>query len=440
MSSRISIWEAKNQLAFNEPLEPDDPLFVDTAKARGDFSRERLYRQLNVDKQGIAHKPPIKQYILLTGHRGCGKSTELRKMAKYLHHPDRYYVLRLDCLEKLDINNLKYSDVLLALAAALFARLEEEDGIEMEQVHLSRLENWFKERVEVHSQLKQFAAEVKAGAKAQAGLSWLSWLYGEATSKLGIDSSYREELRLVVRNNFSEFAEAFNQFIRASEDKIRTAGKGQRILFTVDGTDRLNSEDAHKFFVEDVHQLTQISGVFIYCTPIHLLHQDNCLSANFTGTVRLPMLKIRERDDQKVPKNYRVIQRLALLRVPEYLFDDITTLEYLIQYSGGHLRDLIRLLNIAVNMAEEERIDRIAAEKAVKQVANEYRRFINSADYARLVQIDLHPDAPDDFTDEQSAAMLYNLILLEYDNYFWKSHPVITTLPGYQKAYQQVIS
>jgi hypothetical protein len=141
-----------------------------------------------------------------------------------------------------------------------------------------------------------------------------------------------------------------------------------------------------------------------------------------------------------VAKNYRVIQRLALLRVPEYLFDDITTLEYLIQYSGGHLRDLIRLLNIAVNMAEEERIDRIAAEKAVKQVANEYRRFINSADYARLVQIDLHPDAPDDFTDEQSAAMLYNLILLEYDNYFWKSHPVITTLPGYQKAYQQVIS
>jgi hypothetical protein len=36
--------------------------------------------------------------------------------------------------------------------------------------------------------------------------------------------------------------------------------------------------------------------------------------------------------------------------------------------------------------------------------------------------------------------MLYNLILLEYDNYFWKSHPVITTLPGYQKAYQQVIN
>jgi hypothetical protein len=66
-------------------------------------------------------------------------------------------------------------------------------------------------------------------------------------------------------------------------------------------------------------------------------------------------------------------------------------------------------------------------------VANEYRRFINTEDYSRLVQIDMHPDAPDDFTDEQSSLMLYNLILLEYNDYFWKSHPLITTLPGYQK-------
>ncbi len=430
-SNRISIWEAKNQLTFNQPLQPNDPLFVDTAKARGNFSREKLYRQLNVDQQGIAHKSPSKQYILLTGHRGCGKSTELRNFAAYLHHPDRYYVISLDCLETLDTNNLKYSDVLLALAAALFTQLDKEDGIQMEQVHLSRLENWFNERVKVHSQLKQFAAELKAGATTKVGLPWLGWLFGEAANKLSIDSSYREELRLIVRNGFSEFAEAFNQLIRASEDKLRAAGKGQRILFTVDGTDRLNSEDSRKFFVEDVHQLTQISGLFIYCAPIHLLHQDNCLNANFNEIVRLPMLKIRERDDQKIAENYAVMQELALKRVPDYLFDNLSTLEHLIQYSGGHLRDLIRLLNIAVNFAENERIDRLAAEKAVKQVANDYRRFISSADYTRLVQIDLHPDAPDDYTDSHSTEMLYNLILLEYNDYFWKSHPVITCQAPY---------
>jgi energy-coupling factor transporter ATP-binding protein EcfA2 len=434
--NRISIWEAKNQLAYNEPLPPGDPMFVDTSKARGDFSHKRLYRELNIDNQGIAHKAPYKQYILFTGHRGCGKSTELLRMAKYLHDPARYYIIHLDCLEKLDINNLKYSDVLLALAAALFAKLEAEEGIEMEQVHLSRLENWFRERVEVHSDLREFTAEVKGAVKAQTGLPWLVKLFAELTNKINIGSTYREELRLVVRNNFSEFAEAFNQLIRASEDKIRAAGKGQRILFTVDGTDRLDRDDAPKFFVEDVHQLTQITGLFIYCAPIHLLHQDNCLNASFSQPFRLPMLKIRDRDNDEIPENVAVMRELALRRVPEYLFDNLATLDYLICYSGGHPRDLIRLLNTAVNFAEEERIDRAAAEKAVKQVANEYRRFINTNDYVRLVQIDLHPDAPDDFTDQQSSEMLYNLILLEYNDYFWKSHPVITTLPGYQKALQ----
>ncbi len=443
LNQDISIWEAKKRLAYNEPLHPDDELsknlFVDTSTARGDFSLKRLYRELNVDNQGMAHTSPAsprKQYILFTGHRGCGKSTELLRTAAYLDHPDRYYVIHLDCLEKLDINNLKYSDVLLALAAALLEKLKKEDGIIIDQIFLTRLENWFKERVEVHTALRDFAAEVKAGAKVHTGLPWLGKLFGELTNKINIGSSYREELRLVVRNNFTEFAEAFNQLILAGEEKIRAAGKGQRIIFTVDGTDRLDQEDAPKFFVEDVHQLTQIKGLFIYCAPIHLLHQDNCLNANFSQIFRLPMLKIRGRDGEDLPENIAVMRELALRRVPEQLFDEQSTLDDLVRHSGGHPRDLLRLLNVAINYADEDCIDQPAVKKAVKQVANEYRRFINTEDYARLVQIDLHPDAPDDFTDAQSSQMLYNLILLEYNDYFWKSHPVITTLPGYQKAFQ----
>lgn len=111
---QLSIWDAKNNLAYNEPLKPNDPLFVDTTAARGNFSLKRLYRDLNVDNKGKAHTPPLKQYILFTGHRGCGKSTELLRVAEYMHHPERYYVIHLDCLKKLDVNNLRYSDVLLA--------------------------------------------------------------------------------------------------------------------------------------------------------------------------------------------------------------------------------------------------------------------------------------------------------------------------------------
>ncbi len=436
--SEFTIWDAKKRLAYNEPLKPGDPisdaLFIDTSKARGDFNFKRLYRNLSIDNEGLVHSPSRKQYILFTGHRGCGKSTELLRVARYLDDPDRYYVVQLDCLEQLDINNLKYSDVLLALAGALLEKLEQEDNITLEQVHLSRLENWFKERIETHTSLKDFTAEIEAGARSKAGLPLLIEFFAKMTSKISIGSSYRDELRLVVRDGFSEFAKSFNQLIRVAEEKIQACNQGKRILFTVDGTDRLDSNDARLFFVDDVHQLTQIESVFIYCAPIHLLHQDNQLSSNFDQPFRIPMLKIRNRNNKTIDKNCQVMCELALKRVPEHLFDEIKTLNYLICYSGGHPRDLLRLLNVSINFAEDEVIDRLSAESAVKQVANEYSRFINSKDYSRLVIIDQNPDMPYDFTNEETSKMLYNLILLEYNDYFWKSHPLIETLPGYKKA------
>lgn len=433
---RLSIWDAKNNLTYDQPLQPGDEKFVDLAPARGEFNLQRLYTQLNVDTEGNLHKPPLKQYILFTGHRGCGKSTELLRIADHLHDPKRYYVVHLDCLETLDINNLKYSDVLLALAAALLKKMESEHGILMEQVHLTRLEDWYKDRVITHANLRNMEAELKAGIKTKTGLPWLVELFAELTNKISIGSTYRDELREVVRNNFTEFADSFNQLIRAAEDKIRAQGLGERILFTVDGTDRLDSDDSQRFFIDDIHQLTQIKSMFIYCAPIDLLHANNQLSASFGQIVRVPMLKVRNQANEAIGENYKVVREMIHCRVPEYLFDSQTTLDYLICYSGGHPRDLLRLLNVAINNREGELIDQLAAERAVKELANDYRRLINSEDYTRLVAVDAAPDSPDDFTDDISNKMLYNLILLEYNDYFWKSHPVITTLPGYKKAAQ----
>lgn len=437
-NTTISIWDAKNNLNYDQPVQANSPLFVDISSARGDFRLRELYKQLNVDGRNQLNTPPRQQYILFTGHRGCGKSTELLRASSYLHDPQRYYVVHLDCLEKLDINNLKYSDVLLALAAALLQQLENAEGINLEQVHLSRLENWYKERLITHANLRTMEAELKVGAKTKAGLPWLVELFAELTNKISIGSTYRDELREVVRNSFTEFASSFNQLIRAAEDKLRAKGLGQRILFTVDGTDRLESDDAHKFFVEDVHQLTQIQSLFIYCAPIHLLHLTNQLNASFGLIFRVPMLKIRDLYNQPLEENYQKVRELVYRRVPTNLFDSEDTLNYLICYSGGHPRDLLRLLNIAINKADEEYIDQMSAQRAVKALADDYRRILSSADYARLAAIDSNPDTPDDFTDEASSKMLFNLVLLEYNSYFWKSHPVITTLPGYQKAMQNL--
>jgi len=146
------------------------------------------------------------------------------------------------------------------------------------------------------------------------------------------------------------------------------------------------------------------------------------------------MIKVRDKDNQSQEENYELMRQLTYKRVPECLFASNYVLDKLIRYSGGHPRDLFRLLNLSINYVENDLIDNESADKAIKEVATDYRRTITKDQYQLLVEIDRNPDTPEPYTNESSRDMLYDLVLLEYNNYFWKSHPTIETLPGYQQA------
>jgi len=268
------LWEIDERLQFNQALEEGDPRYVPTHAARGDYSLTRLFRTLGVDDRDSGqlrlrtrHR---RSYTLFCGHRGCGKSTELRRIATRLHTPHAFYVVLLDAAVQLDPHNLEYADVFLALAKALFEALQA-SGIELDNELLYKLQEWFKERIETDSRTKQFAAEVKAGVKIEGGIPFFAKLFGSMQTSIKDDTHYKQELRSIVKNTFSQFASAFNFCIQAAEDALAKVGRGHKILFIVDGTDRLNREDGRRFFIEEVHQLMQIEANIVYSAPIHLL-------------------------------------------------------------------------------------------------------------------------------------------------------------------------
>ncbi len=120
-------------------------------------------------------------------------------------------------------------------------------------------------------------------------------------------------------------------------------------------------------------------------------------------------------------------------RVPAPYFDDPDTVDYLIDHCGGHPRDLLRLLNYSFQDMWGDRFDRLAAESAVRRLATDYKRLLEPQDYKLLLEIDL---APEDFAPvtEQTRRLLYNLALLEYNSFWWQTHPVVRTLSGYREA------
>ncbi len=426
------IWEVSRRLRLDEPLNGEsDPRWVDTAEARGSYNLHQLYRSLGVDMtkssgQRFRSQTPS-GYYLFCGHRGCGKSTELRRIHDDLHAPDLYYVIFADAAQELDVNNLRYHDILLHLAGKLVERLEKDD-IRIESVHLGKLEEWFTERVERHDTTREFAMEAKAGAAASGGLPLFGKLFARISSAFKTNSTYKEELRRNLQNYFTDFADAFNHLIEAATEAVRAASKGLQILFVVDGADLLRGDDADALFVSDVHQLRQVRGIFLYCAPIHLVYQSAGIRQNFDHVFRLPMVKVADVDGSPNEIGRATMRNILHRRASPDLFDPGVA-DLLIEQSGGHPRDLLRLLQNAFRHAEKDRFDREAAEAAVEEAATEFRRILVTEDYPVLAEIDSSLETPPH--NERVRGLLYNLALLEYNNYYCRCHPVIRRIPAF---------
>jgi energy-coupling factor transporter ATP-binding protein EcfA2 len=429
---------AKKNLRYDLPLDPDNTIdkdrLVDLNAARGDFSQDKLLWELGVDEinRNLDEENPH-QYILFGGHRGCGKSTELRRLAKKLHHPDLYYVVLVDALKELDINNLHYSDILLAQAKVLIGQLANEP-ITVEAVFLDRLESWFSQRVKTHLTEQKLDGKLETGASSSAGLPLIGSLFAKLTTSISTGSTHKEEIRDSVRNHFSEFAGAFNLLIQHIEEQLKAAHKGNKILFVVDGTDRLSGSDATNFFIRDIHQLKQIQSNFIYCTPIDILTENGRVAQEFS-IFRLPMVKLAEKQSTDCHR-VALDQLIELInkRADSRLFSDASVLPELIKNSGGHVRDLMRLMDYCLaETLGRKKIDMDVVKAATKQLAAEYSYLIHQTDYALLAEIDSRDPSFTPVSD-QSRRLLYDLALLEYNSHWWQSHPAVRTLPAYQQA------
>ena len=433
------LWEVNRTLQLDEPLNgSNDPRWVDTGEARGQYSLRPLYRALGVEGAESTlsrhlRKPPDRGYYLFCGHRGCGKSTELRRIRNELDAPEVYYVAFADAARDLDPNNLRYQDVLLHLAATLTRRLED-DGVAIDEVNLGRLQSWFDQRVQEETEIAELTRQVKVGAQVAAGLPYLGKLLAEISTAFKTNATHKEVLRRSLKNYFSDFAEAFNHLIAAAEDALCDGGKGSRILFMVDGTDRLSEEDAHAFFTTDVHQLQQVKALFVYCAPIHLTYEAADIQQNFSSVFRLPMIKIQNAGGSTDQAGCRAMRDLLYRRAAPELFDKGVA-DYLIDHSGGHPRDLLRLLQQAFQYAEHDRFDDEAARRAVGEAASMFRRILEPDDYRLLAEIDsIDWNVEQPASTERTRRLLYNLALLEYNDHYWRSHPAIRTTDAYRNA------
>jgi hypothetical protein len=381
--------EVLQKIEYEEALPNGDPRYVDTREARGSENTfTRLARKFGWDPASNAFFAPLEKHILFFGHIGSGKTTELRRYAADLNASSRFYVVEVDVLAKLDRNNLQYTEVLMAMAETLLEQLNR-DGIALAGEALEPMQRWFGNVVQTETTSRELSAELKTVAEGGGGIPGLIKLLASFTAAFKTGSSQKSEWRREIRNDFTTLSQAFNTLIRQAENHLALEGRAERVLFLIDGTDKMRGEDTQQFFVQDAEQLLAIVTLVIYTAPLHLKY-DGRLGGKLDADIVLPMMKLQERDGSGFAAGWSTMRHLLLLRADHCLFASDRDVNRLVEYSGGHPRELLRLLKLCCEVADDQ-IDAAVVQTAIEKLAADYRYFLKPADDVLLKAIDSNP-------------------------------------------------
>lgn len=362
--------------------------------------------------------------FLLLGHKGCGKSTELNRLAANFGELG-YPVKTIVCSMDLDLFNMVYSDLFILLGEALL-EIADEYHCNISRDILDEILNFWDEETQVVTIQEAGELAVEAGASAETPgiLANILKLFAKMKADLKYSEETRQEYRKRISFHSSEWIELLSKV--AEEIKRKTEGKHPIIIF--EDLDKLNPEDAWKVFYDYAAVLSGMPFPVIYTFPIGLSYDPkfSAMESYFT-TKTLPMIKIETIDGNPFLDGIHVIEKIVEKRAKLSLFEK-DVLEYFIQSTGGSLRDLFHAINAAAKRAVRRRSDTISmedAERALEEQKTSLTRRIEKKDYDFLLNI--YNGNREQIEDkEMLLKALQASVVLEYNGKRWHNvHPLV---------------
>jgi hypothetical protein len=408
----------------DQPLPPDDDRYVDLSASRGMRQIAGLITW-KIQNSGTAAQTKR----LFTGHRGSGKTTELLRLQRELER-NAFFTIYLDTEKLLDLGNLNYLDVLVAIAEQTEETLRDK-GIPLPDILLEDISRWFSDHIVEESQVSELQGTVETSAEAGATIPFLAKLLARVTANFKTGSTHRETIRTQLNRNLSVFIEKLNLLIGTARNAVQQQGFTDLVLI-VDGMEKMryelhkDGESTHsEMFVRHAEQLCAPECHIIYTVPVSLPYQRN-LMTDFEITV-LPMVRM---DEEGIARLVEIIERrvdtATLFTGPEL----IVTLAHT---SGGAVRDLMHLMRMAME-ASTGPVGAADVKRAISDLRKIYTRLIRESDLALFQQIARTRLIQGG--DEPSGRLLDLRLVLEYQNGdLWADlHPVVREIPWIKEA------
>jgi len=390
-----------------------DPFF--TLPANSPFHVERERKPLNTLIRALMrqHRQPPKYFF--SGHRGCGKSTELNRLAADENIKNKFFIVKYSVKDVCDVNNLNYVDVLFSMGAQLYIQYIGA-GKELEPELLKELESWGR------------SIELELEKTKSAGVSvkgWISAFFLSIQAKIKSESTTRETIREQIEPKLSELIDKINLIIADIEGKEQ-----KNVLVIIDDLDKPSLEQAKAIFYDNYTAITQPACHIVYTVPISIFFVPE-FTAIREVAFSLPNVKLHTKNDRnsRYEPGYKLMRRFVYRRMKEELIEP-EALDLAIKMSGGVFREGARIMQIAADSAIEKERTRILnedVERAEREIRSDFKRILKSEDYDTLNEIYRNNEIRG---IERIGHLLHNLSVLEYvnDESWFDIHPTLEEL------------
>ncbi|GAB2764163.1 hypothetical protein GCM10027275_01550 [Rhabdobacter roseus] len=380
-------------------------LYVNLDDVRGKEYLANIKFDLGIDDQGQLNVTEEYVKLIFSGHIGSGKTVELTRLHEELNKPENYLSIFISIEEELEISRFEPEDFFVLLITKLVQELEGK-GIHENTQSLNELAALFFSDKEVKKEISE-ANKEELEAKISGELGFMNFfrLGGGLKNILAGETKTATLIREVTRKNLLRLIQLFNDYLSDIRQEVIEKKLGNDILFVVDGSEKITFDKYETLFVKDANVLLGLNVNMIMSVRIDAFYQIEKSPIKFTSQYIVPMIRT------ETPAARAALCDIITKRIDfNTFFADRDSLNACIDFSGGCIRQLFRIVNATIRKTRGTRkITRDVVEQVVDEIGNTMRESIDKTYVEVLKSGDFEP------ADPKVKAMLYGLLLLKYN-------------------------
>jgi hypothetical protein len=409
----------------DRPLDPGESVYIPYLERSGSDPIAAIQRSILWSQAASVN--------LLSGMRGTGKSTELRRLKKSLQ--DAGCVVFLGGMQEyLNLTKpVEITDFLISIMGALGEEVAKRYGSNViQETYWRRIGNFLQSDI----QLGEVSFEAETGA-GKVGLK----------ASLKTDPTFKQTIQKALRGHLAKVVDQAHRFAGEVVEAVRKleSDPNKKVVFLADSVEQLRGVGIEE--ADEVHR--SVESLFcghaesLHIPLLHVVYTlPPYLSSLTPGIGRLlgggavqsiPSIHVRKRDGQRDPCGIEIMLEIVTARFSDWrrVFSE-PQVERMARMTGGDLRDFFRMMKAALLLGGEAPalpLSDAIVEKAEKIMQREMLPLAaDDVKWLRRIAETKPPELREIAELPRLARFFDNHVVLNYrnDEDWYDVHPLLT--------------